>query len=114
MRIEGDKFSIENEVALKRGERLNDPWEALIKHFLIARKQHDLSLTLHGNAAIAVELDLKNPLIARRQRCDRLALHGFNERRFRALPNLGIHRLKAHKSVNFQIRASVPIVEIHP
>ena len=45
-----------NEVAPERGERLDDPWEALIKHFLIARKQHDLSSAFHGNAAIAIEL----------------------------------------------------------
>ena len=86
MRIQGDQFPIENEVALERGERLDDPWEALVKHFLVAREQRDLSSALHGNAAIAVEFDLKGPLFTRWQRRDRLALHRLNERRFRALP----------------------------
>jgi hypothetical protein len=67
LRIEGDQFSVENKVALERGERLDDLWEALVKHFLVARKQRDLSSALHGNAAIAVEFDLKGPLFIRWQ-----------------------------------------------
>ena len=46
-----------------------------------------MSRARYGDAAIAVELDLKSPLLICRQRRDCLALHGFNELRFCALPN---------------------------
>jgi len=63
--MEGDQLTIENEVALQRGERLGDLWEPLIEHFLIAGKQRDLSPALHGNAAISAKFDLKGPLLIR-------------------------------------------------
>jgi hypothetical protein len=49
---------------------------------------------LYNDASIAVEFDLKCPLLARWQRRDRFALHGFNERRFCALKNPHADRLK--------------------
>jgi hypothetical protein len=68
--IEGNQFSIENEVAPERGKRFDDLWEALVEHFLVARKQRGLSSAFHGNAAIAVKFDLKGPLFFRWQRRD--------------------------------------------
>jgi hypothetical protein len=76
------QVSIENEVAPERGERVDDLWEATAQRFPNARKQRDLPSALQGNAAIAVEFDLKGPLFIRWKRGDRLALHRLNERRF--------------------------------
>jgi hypothetical protein len=87
LRIQGDQFPIENEVAPERGERLHNHREALVEHFLVARKQRDLPPMLHGNAAIAVEFDLKGPFFICGQCRNRLALHRLNERRFCALQN---------------------------
>ena len=84
---QGDQLFIQNEVACERGEHVHDLWEALIEHFLVAGKQRDLRATLHDNAAIAVEFDLKGPLLIRWQSRNRLALHRLNEGRFRALLN---------------------------
>ena len=61
MRIESDQFSVENEVAPKRSERLHDPWEAFVEHFHIARKQCDFCVTFHGDAAIAIEYGFMKP-----------------------------------------------------
>jgi hypothetical protein len=41
-RFEGHKFSIENEVALERGESGRNTWETLAKHLLVAREERDL------------------------------------------------------------------------
>ena len=82
--IQGDQFAVENEVTLKRGESLYDSGEALVEHFLVSGKQHDLAPALQSNAPIAVEFDLEDPSLIRRQRRQRLALHRFNERNFAA------------------------------
>jgi hypothetical protein len=79
LRIQGDKFSVENEVVVERGERLDDVVKAPVEHLLVARKQRGLFPTLHRNAAIAVEFDLKGPVFAGWQRRDQLALHRLNE-----------------------------------
>ena len=71
--------AIENKVALKRRKCFG---KRLVEHFLVAGEQHYLCSTLRDNAAIAVELDLKSPLLAGRQCRDRLALHRLNEGRF--------------------------------
>ena len=54
--------------------------KAPVEHLLVAWR--DLPHALHGNATIAIEFDLKSPLLARRQRRDRLALHRLDERGF--------------------------------
>ena len=87
MRIKGDQFSIENEVARKPRERVDDLWKTLVEHFLVARKQRDLSSALYRDAAIAVEFDLKSPLRSSGQRGDRLAMHRLDEGWFRGFPN---------------------------
>jgi hypothetical protein len=47
----------------------------------------DLQHTFHGDAAVAIKFDLEAPLLSRRQRRDRLALHRLNEGRFYGLKN---------------------------
>ena len=98
MGIQRDQFSVENEVALERHESLHYAREAPIED-LLWRENSVTSPALHGNAAIAIEFDLKAPLLARRQRRDRLALHRFNERRFRALRNCLVLRRLCHRSL---------------
>jgi hypothetical protein len=75
------------EVPLERCESIHNSWEAPIKHLLVAREKRDLASSLHRDAPVTVELDLKSPVLARWQFYHRLALHRLNEARFCAPPN---------------------------
>ena len=57
-----------NEIAVNRAERFNDVWKAVVERFLVARKQRDLGTALHRDAAVAIELNLKRPVLLLRQR----------------------------------------------
>jgi hypothetical protein len=96
--------AIENKVALKRRNCFG---KRLVEHFLVAGEQHYLCSTLRDNAAIAIELDLKSPLLAGRQRRDRLALHRFNERGFCALLNCLVFRRLCLRLLDVSRRAEL-------
>jgi hypothetical protein len=83
------------------------PEKRLLRTFWLREKQYDLCVTLHCNAAITIEFDLKGPLIIFRQCRDRLALHRLNERRFCALLNCLVFRRLCLRLLDISRRAEL-------
>ena len=82
--IQDDQLSVQIEVALERCEGINDSREAAIQDLLVAGKEGNLLALFDRNAAVAVELDLENPLLTSWQFRDRLTLHRLDEGWFSA------------------------------
>ena len=59
-----DNLSAADEVAFECCKHIHDRGETLVEHLLVTREERNLIPMLHRYAAIAVKLDLMDPLVA--------------------------------------------------
>ena len=109
MGVKRDQLPIEHELTFQIANRIANLGNRLSKCF--GRRELPGS-PLHGNASIAIEFDLKCPLLTRRQFRHRLGLHRLDEGGFRAPPRSSALRARVRdvQPVAFPLRVLVLLI----